>query len=721
MRNDIQLSGWHISADGVIGDPFLESVFFTGNGRMGIRGYPALRPTARPVDTGLFIAGFFDVYKAGLTDFVNLPTPAWETGTVNGRAICLARIALDLDLSCGKLTVSYSVSAGDTRVSVAEERLFPLGNPALLLQRSRFTCTGGAGALTVDSGVELSCRNQPVPDDQMKQNDEQLCYIRAGAPRFFAGGFAVEAVTKSTGLAARYETAFHATGFDAGSPFASEDGAGLRFTAPIAAGDTLTIEKLTAITTSRDHDPMPAPLPASWSFDGLERENKKLWADKWEMAGITIEGDADAQTAMRYVIYQLIVNCSARDDTVSIGARGLTHTRYKGCYFWDTDLFMLPFYLYTDPPAARSLSRFRVNTLPQAKAHARKMNGAGARYPWMVAFDGTEQCETWDIGCSEVHVTADVAYALGQYMENTQDKEFFLNGGAEALVETARFWVSRYTPEPGTGLVNLLFCKGPDEYCGITSNNLFTNMMVQHNLELAIRAADALSRLDGEQYRRLGVTAEERESWARLCRSIKLPRDPVSGRWRTDDTFHLLEPVDSRLLKAGNEASYRQVCFDRLQRYKVVKQADVLLLMTRLPERFSAAERLAAWEDFEPLCLHDSTLSFASHALFAAQNGLTEQAEDYFQKALFLDLRDIMGNTGKEGLHMAGLGETWQTVVFGFAGLHFVDGEPRLEPHLPAGWSQMAFSFMYNGKRFFANIGPGNCICTAQAQDSPCR
>lgn len=182
------------------------------------------------------------------------------------------------------------------------------------------------------------------------------------------------------------------------------------------------------------------------------------------MAGITIEGDADAQTAMRYVIYQLIVNCAARDDTVSIGARGLTHTRYKGCYFWDTDLFMLPFYLYTDPQAARSLSQFRVNTLPQAKTHAQKMNGTGARYPWMVAFDGTEQCETWDIGCSEIHVTADVAYALGQYMENTQDKEFFLNGGAEALVETARFWMSRYSPESGTELVNLLFCKGPDEY-----------------------------------------------------------------------------------------------------------------------------------------------------------------------------------------------------------------------------------------------------------------
>ena len=705
MRNDIQLNGWHINAAGAIGDSFLESVFFTGNGRMGVRGYPAFRPAVRPVDTGLFIAGFFDVYKAGLTDFVNLPTPVWEKTTINGQAAGLASgIALDLDLSCGKLTTSYSVSAGDTEISVVEERLFPLEHPALLLQRSRFTCQGKACGLSIGSGIELACRNQPVPDDQVKQNDEQICYVHIKEPHFYADGFTVGLNTKGTGLTAQYDTVFHHAGFADGVPFTAEGAAGHRFAAKMEPGKTYTLDKLTAVTTNRDRSPTPAPLPADWSFEELERENNALWAKKWEAAGITIEGDGDAQTAMRYVIYQLIVNCSAQDDTVSIGARGLTHTRYKGCYFWDTDLFMLPFYLYTNPQAARSLSKFRVNTLPQAKEHAQKMNGTGARYPWMVAFDGTEQCETWDIGCSEIHVTADVAYALGQYMEYAQDKELFLNGGAEVLVETARFWVSRCSPEPGTGLVNVLFCKGPDEYCGITSNNLFTNMMVQHNLELAIRSAQALAQLDVEQYRRLGITAEEQKNWAHLRRSIKLPKDPVSGHWQTDDTFHLLEPVEPKSLKAGNEASYHQVCFDRLQRYKVVKQADVLLLMTRLPEHFSTAERLAAWEDFEPLCLHDSTLSFASHALFAAQNGLVEQAKEYFRKALFLDLRDIMGNTGKEGLHMAGFGETWQAVVFGFAGLHFVNGEPQLKPCLPTGWERLAFPFQYHGKEFCIDI-----------------
>lgn len=190
----------------------------------------------------------------------------------------------------------------------------------------------------------------------------------------------------------------------------------------------------------------------------------------------------------------------------------------------------------------------------------------------------------------------------------------------------------------------------------------------------------------------------------RLRGAIQLPRDPVTGRYRQDDAFHLLERIDPAEFKSGDAASYHQVCFDRLQRYQVIKQADTLLLMTRLPEQFTEDEKLAAWEDFEPLCVHDSTLSFASHALFAAQNGLTEAAEAYWQKALYLDLEEIMGNTGKEGLHLACLGEVWQTVVFGFAGLHIADGVPQLAPHLPHGCTSLNFKFFYQGKKYEAKI-----------------
>ncbi len=663
MREDVKLEGWTIRAQGGPEDAFLESVFFSGNGRMGARGCPALRARPRPADTGLFIAGIFGELKPGITDIVNLPTPLYERVLLNGEEPEFAApLERTLDLASGLLTLRYTLGQGGGRLQVEEERFFSLANPALLLQRTTLWPQGGM-EFVLESGVELACCNRPVPDDQVKERGETVRLADCTAAVERPGGFAAEFSIRGTGLTVRQELALRAQGLGAGEAFYRPgEAAGTRFAARAAAGSALRLEKAAAIATSRDLDPLLAPLPEGWAFDELLEENRRAWAEKWARCDAPPCG-GEARTALRYVIHQLIANCSARDDTVSIGARGLTHTRYKGCYFWDTDLFMLPFYLENDPAAARSLVRYRVNTLPQAKAHAKKMNGAGARYPWMTSLDGTEQCESWDIGCSEVHITADVAYAAGQYMERTGDRELFLGGGAELLVETARFWGSRYSPEPGTERVNLLFCKGPDEYCGITSNNLFTNAMARHNLELALAAAEALRRLDPEQYLRLGLGPAEAEEWRRLHAAIKLPRDPETGRLRQDDTFHLLEPVDPAALKDGDQASYHKVCFDRVQRYRAIKQADVILLMTRLPGLFTREEKLAAWAEFEPLCLHDSTLSFATHALFAFQNGLGEQGEAYLEKALFLDLRDVMGNTGKEGLHLACMGEAWQAAM----------------------------------------------------------
>ena len=699
MRTDVKRRGWTISAEGNdFADRFLESVFFTGNGRMGARGYPAYRPVRRPLDAGLFLAGFYDRISdsTDLTDFVNLPTPIWYQIRLNGRTPTVpSQLSRELDLRTGLLTFRYRLSIADDWVDVREQRFFSLARPSLLFQRLEFR---GCGPVELLAGIDHQSCNSPIPDDQVKENTQiiQMTCICSGEET--DAGFTARYETKHTKLALVQTISCRTEGFSTPA-FVPDtgDGVGVRCAGDASHGP-IALELAIRLTSSRDVDPLlQLDVEPGWDFAGALAENQTAWEQRWADCDIVMESDEDAQTALRYVIYQLVANCSPRDHTVSIGARGLTHTRYKGCYFWDTDLFLTPFYNLTDPQAARSLANFRIGTLPQAKAHAARMNGAGARYPWMVSYDGTEQCESWDIGCSEVHVTADVAYALGQYLNWTGDDSLF-------LVETARFWVSRYSPALEPGKVNLLFCKGPDEYCGITSNNLFTNTMVKHNLSLALAAAARLKQEAPEQYAALGLSEEECASWERLRGAIQLPRDPVTGHYRQDDTFHLLERVDPAELKSGDEASYHQVCFDRLQRYQVIKQADTLLLMTRLPEQFTEEEKLAAWEDFEPLCIHDSTLSFASHALFAAQNGLAEAAEAYWRKALYLDLDEIMGNTGKEGLHLACLGEVWQTVVFGFAGLYIADGVPQLAPHLPHGCTSLNFKFFYHGKKYEAKI-----------------
>ena len=503
MRTDLRLSPWSVSGTGNCWDDvFLESIFFLGNGRMGIRGYIPMEPEDRPIQKGVYLAGIFGEIKPGITDFVNLPTPVYDSILLDGEAGTLSSpIERSLDMKAACFTARFSLTAKQKTVDVVYSRFLPKEHPALILQRLMLIPHKNV-EISVASGLMTDSCNSPIPDDQTKEN--------------------------------------------------------------------------------------------------------------------------------------------------------------KGCYFWDTDLFMLPFFLKNDLQAAKSLCDYRARSLPAAKEHSKRMNTAGARYPWMAALDGSEQCETWDIGCSELHVTADVAYALDAYCKASGDSEFYLEKAAEVYIETAHFWVSRYTYRPELGRADLLFCKGPDEYCGITNNNLFTNVMVQHNLTLAIQAAADLFAKRPERYRALGLSTAETEHMAALRDAIPWPHDPITGHLAQDETLHLLEPVDPVTLKPDAGASYHHVCFDRLQRYKVIKQADVLLLMTRLPQLFTAEEKRAAWKDFEPICLHDSTLSFASHALFALQNGLTEQGMDYLKKALLLDLRDVMGNTGHEGLHLACMGEAWQ-------------------------------------------------------------
>ena len=709
MRNDIKLEKWSIGTKPAArDDDFFESVFFSGNGRMGARGYLACADDAPPFRNGLFVAGMFGELKPGLTDFMNLPTPVyakiWADGTkaaTGGAAVSRA-----LDLRGGLFTAEFTARCAGKSLRVKEERFFSLADTGLLVQRITLTPEEDMD-LELFGGVRTSCCNLPVPDDQTKDNTrtEQLAEIVR--KDFSDGGLCVELTAKGTRLRVREEVAFRAGALAFRRVSEDEEGAGLVFGGRVSAGQTASVEQCAFVATSRDRDPRirrPAP---DWSFDALFAQNRAAWAERWETADIEIEGDGETDAAVRYQIFELIANDSAGDPSVSIGARGLTHTRYKGCYFWDCDLFMMPFYLYTDPGAAKNLMRYRADALPQAKRHAQGMNCPGARYPWMASFDGSEQCESWDIGASELHVTADIVFAMDQYVQATGDLDFYAHGAAEVYVETARFWAGRYTPEPGTGRVNLLFCKGPDEYCGITGNNLYTNMLVKRNLRLARGAARYLLENDEAAARRLALTEEEAAAWAALEDAIKLPRDPATGRWKQDDTFDLLEPVRVSDLKRNDAASYRTVCFDRLQRYRVIKQADVILLMTRLPEVFTAAEKLAAWQDFEPVCLHDSTLSFATHALFAAQNGLTDAARSYFRRALFLDLRDVMENTGMEGLHAACLGECWQTVVFGFGGLSFENGKPKLTPRLPQNIRGLRFRFFYRGEAYEASVGSG--------------
>lgn len=379
----------------------------------------------------------------------------------------------------------------------------------------------------------------------------------------------------------------------------------------------------------------------------------------------------------------MLANNAAKDSGVSIGARGLTHGRYKGNTFWDTDIFLLPFFCWQRPEAARNLSLYRLKRLNDAKALARSQNLAGARYPWMCSTDGKEQCESWDIGFCETHVTADVAYAMERYLEITGD-DTLKEDAARLYLETARYWLSRLTWEEEKQQYSSFFVKGPDEYCGAAVNNTYTNWMARHNVQLALRHSS--------------IDREEKKRFEHFIRHVTILYDPQRDLFLQDELLERLEPMP--LQTQNDQPLYRSICFDRMQRYRVLKQADLVQLCTLLPGELTERQQRNIWDYYEPLTVHDSSLSFGVHALLGFRLGLEEKAWDYFQRSLFLDLEDTLHHDGGEGVHLAALGITWQAVVFGMLGLWSENGHLTIQPKLPKAIRNLSLSIVHHGQRY---------------------
>jgi kojibiose phosphorylase len=724
----IKYNSYSISTSSHEVSDFIESVFFQGNGYMGVRGFSCEDESSRPHQKGVYISGVFDQLKPGITDIVNTPNFLPLTVSIDGQPLTAATLSgfcQALSFSDGVLTREYIAAFGDKHLQVKLSRFLSLSDVHTTGIRMELTPLDFENKLVVTSSLDASSCNLPIADDQAKKNFETVRYLDtvSSVPSGCGGYMAFK--TKATGI-----TLVQAFGMllsdniDVMEQHIDSSGNNLDFHVSFSSkrGEKYTVDKLVTVYTSRyaaeNQIEETALKRLSNNLDKgycrLSEENEAEWRKRWETSDITIDGDEKAQCAIRYSIFQLIGNNACDDSHVSIGARGLTHARYKGCYFWDTEIFMLPFYIYTNPAAARSILLYRYNTLDAAREHAKKMSSRGARYPWMASFDGSEQCESWDIGSCEVHVTCDVAFAMDRYIRATGDIRFLLDYAAEVYIETARFWESRFTYDERLGRYNMLFVKGPDEYCGAAQNNAYTNILACFNLNLALDTLKFLEEKHTDVYhslvKRLNLEKEETARWREIAQKAVIPYDNEKDLYLQDDNFMLLEPLDVQSQKTGNTPLYHRICFDRLQRYRVLKQADLLLLMTLLPERFTMNQKKAAWDFYEPITLHDSTLSYGIHALLASRLGYNEKAWDYLYKSLYLDLENIMENTGTEGLHIAALGAAWQAVVLGFAGLSFENDMPKISPNLPERWECMQFTLFHKGRRLRVKISKnGGC------------
>lgn len=528
-----------------------------------------------------------------------------------------------------------------------------------------------------------------------------------------------------------------------GRPLISEPrnngGQGERWTWTSESGERVLFQRLVAMVRGEppealaEHTQQMLLTASRTGVLGLLKAHNRAWEERWAASEVEVEGDPVAQRALRFAIYHLISAANPDDDCVSIGARALTGDAYAGHVFWDTEIFLLPFYIFTWPAAARALLMYRHYTLPAAREKAHQLGYRGAFYAWESAGDGVEATPPYVFGPDgraiviqnaeqEIHISADVAYAVWQYWIATGDDDYFVSAGAEIIVETARFYASRAELDDD-GRYHIPKVIGPDEYHEGVDDNAYTNFMAQWNLERALEVADLLASRWPQRWtefdERLGVTPEEIRAWEDVASRLVTGIDPSSGLIEQFAGFFDLDPIYVSGYASRHAAMDVVLGMDRTRRSQVNKQADVVMLIALLWDRFSSQVREANFRYYEARCGHGSSLSPSMHGLVAAREGDVGLAQRYFEQAAAIDFDDSMGNAAL-GVHIAALGGLWQVAVFGFAGLILAQDGLRFDPHLPESWGSLRFPVQWRGRHLRVSITErGVCFAASLQEGEP--
>ncbi|MEM9131825.1 MAG: glycosyl hydrolase family 65 protein [Actinomycetota bacterium] len=485
------------------------------------------------------------------------------------------------------------------------------------------------------------------------------------------------------------------------------------FTVEGEVGKPIRIEKLVAYHTSTGVPPAELAdrcqrtltRAARTGTAALRREQAE-WLDAyWQHTDVEIEGDDPAQQAIRWNLFQM-AQASARTQEQGIAAKGVTADGYEGHYFWDTEVYVIPFLAYTQPETARKLLRFRWKMLDAARKRARTLDQRGALYPWRT-INGEEASAYYAAGTAQYHINAAVAFALKRYVDATDDWDFLGTEGAEILVETARLWEDLgFYGNNGDTSFHIHGVTGPDEYTTVKNDNTYTNVMARFNLRFAAGVCRDLAQRMPEAYaaleRRTGITTDEIDAFDRAADAMWIPFDAELGINPQDDAFLSLEPWDFDAVEDDKYPLLLNFHPLVIYRYQVLKQADVVLATFLRSSQFSLEQKRRNFDYYDPITTGDSSLSACVQSIMAAEVGHHDLALEYFRSSLFLDLADTHRNTA-DGVHIANAGGAWAGTVYGFAGF-YDPGSDRpdqpitFSPRLPATWRRLAFSLFRHGR-----------------------
>ena len=443
------------------------------------------------------------------------------------------------------------------------------------------------------------------------------------------------------------------------------------------------------------------------AVEGIEKQaaDQRAWLDDfWARCDVEIPGQPAVQQAVRWNLFAL-AQASARADGLGIPAKGVSGSGYSGHYFWDTEVYVMPFLTYTSPQTARNALRFRHGLLDAARERAAEVAQRGALFPWRT-INGQEASAYYAAGTAQYHIDADVSYALSQYVGATGDYEFLDEQAVDILVETARLWADLgffRDGEDGEPAFHIHGVTGPDEYTTVVDDNLFTNVMARFNLRRASEAVRFLRDNRPEAYarmrQRVDLAEDEFAEWDRCAAAMTIPFDERLGIHPQDGHFLEHEMWDLE----GTPVSKRPLLLHFhplvIYRHQVLKQADVVLALFLQSEEFTREQKKADFDYYDPITTGDSTLSAVVQSIVAAEVGYPDLALRYFYAALFVDLNDRHGNTA-DGVHVASTGGTWNALVNGFGGFRdHGSGQWTFDPRLPESWESLTFRLTLRGVR----------------------
>lgn len=678
------------------------SVMACGNGYMGIRA--AHEEDYTQQTRGMYLAGLYHCAGRHETnELVNLPDIIGVSLQLNGEHFSLLKGEIlhwerQLDFANGELTRSVTWRSPDGACFRIDSRRFvSLDQLPLTAMQFSITPLDDAAKISLGTGIDATQTNCG------RQHLDEIS-VRVFDPHSLQGvyetqdGAAEIVISAWCHLSQKSESSFSAKNRRLTS----------HHSLTVPQGETVTLEKIVWVAHRRDKALSSETFArnalgelktcADRGYSALLDSSARAWKARWNSCRVEVMAEAyQDQIALDYAVWHLTAMTPAHDERVSIAAKGLTGEGYKGHVFWDTEIFLLPFHLFTQPQTARSLLHYRWLNLAGAREKARRNGWPGALFPWESAASGREETPEFAAinirtglrqkvasALAEHHIVADIAWAVVAYWQATGDDAFMRNEGLTLLTETATFWMGRATEVNGRLEIHDVI--GPDEYTEHVNNNAYTNYLAHYNVANAVKFMQQF----GPQ--ETGFIEKAKDFLARVW----LPEADENGVIPQDDTFLSKPVIDLSQYKkdAGKQTILLDYSRAEVNEMQILKQADVVMLNYLLPERFDPRQCRANMNFYEPRTIHDSSLSKAIHGIVAARCGDTQSAYRFWRDGADIDL-GCDPHSSDEGIHAAATGAIWSGAVQGFAGLQILNGELHLSPALPSQWHCLSFPLQW--------------------------